>query len=94
MQGYQWYGVKRINSYFRELGELWKKVWGTSLLPKVVLISSIKPISSCISLTAGSFAALPDASQRNSQQSEPQARHPTNDRWCQPISTTERFISK
>ena len=36
--------------YFREYGELWKKVWGTSLLPQVVLIYSIKPILSCISL--------------------------------------------
>ena len=50
MEGYQWYGVKPIKSYFRELRELWKKVWGTSLLPQVVLISSIKPISRGISL--------------------------------------------
>ena len=41
--------VKRIKSYFHELRELWKKVWGTSLLPQVLLISSIKRISSYIS---------------------------------------------
>ena len=31
MQSYQLYGVKRIKSYFCEYGELWKKIWGTSL---------------------------------------------------------------
>ena len=31
--------------------EQWKKVWGTSILSQVVLISSIKPISSSISLS-------------------------------------------
>ena len=49
MQVCQCYKVKRIKSYFHELRELWKKVRGTFLLPQVVLISSIKPISSYIS---------------------------------------------
>ena len=46
----QWYEVKRIKSNFRKKEELGKKVWDTTLLPKVVLIPSIKPISSSISL--------------------------------------------
>ena len=50
MQGYQWYGFKRIKSYFRKEGELWEKVWGAGLLPQVFFISSIKPISSNICL--------------------------------------------
>ena len=48
-QVYQWKGVKRIKSYFRELRKLWEKVWGSFLLPQVVLISSIKPNLSNIS---------------------------------------------
>ena len=42
MQGCQKYIVKRIKSHFNEYRELWKKVWGTPLLPQVVLISSTK----------------------------------------------------
>ena len=41
--------AKRIESYFREESELRKKVWNTSLFFQVVLIFSIKPISSSIS---------------------------------------------
>ena len=49
-QSCQWYGVKRIKSYFGRIRKLQKKVWSTSLLPQVVLISSIKPISSSMFL--------------------------------------------
>ena len=35
--------------YFRNMGIV-KQIWGTSLLPQAVLIFSIKPISSSISL--------------------------------------------
>ena len=42
-------GLKRI--FANKEGELWKKVWGISSLPQVILIYSIKPISSSISLT-------------------------------------------
>ena len=44
MQGYQWLAVKRIKSYFREQKDLRKKMRHLFL----VLISSIKPISSTI----------------------------------------------
>ena len=44
--------------YFREEGELWKEVWGTSLLPQVVIIFSIKPISNIISLDKENFIQL------------------------------------
>ena len=50
MQDCQWYRIKPIKSYFRKQKLLWKKVLGASLLPQVVLISSIKPISSSTSL--------------------------------------------
>ena len=52
MQGCQWYGVKRIISYFCE-EKLRKKIEDRSLLSQAVLISSIKPISSSISLSGG-----------------------------------------
>ena len=50
LRGCQFYGVKLVQLYFRELGKVWKKVWSASLLPQVVLTSSIKPISSNIFL--------------------------------------------
>ena len=50
MQGCQWWEVNRITLCIREEGELRKKVWGTSLLPQVVLASSLKSISSSIPL--------------------------------------------
>ena len=50
MHGCQSYRVKRIKTYFREEEKLLqKKVWGTVLLPQIV-IPLIKPISSSISL--------------------------------------------
>ena len=52
MQDCQWYEVKRIKTFFREERELWKRTWGISCLPLVDFISSIKPISSYISLKA------------------------------------------
>ena len=51
MQSCQWYGVKRITTRFREQGDTRKRVLGTFLLLQVVLTSSIKLISSSISLS-------------------------------------------
>ena len=42
MQGCQWYGVKRIKSYFLEKRELSKKVWDNSLLLQVVVSYYLK----------------------------------------------------
>ena len=42
--------VKRIKSCFHKEGEAREKVWGTSLLPQIVLICLVKPISSGSSL--------------------------------------------
>ena len=66
MQSCQWHGVKRFKSYFCEKREFCIKVWSTSLLPQIVLISSKNPISSRISLSLelslfiGCSRVLPD----------------------------------
>ena len=52
-QGYQWFGVKRIKSIFADKGNIIvEQGLGYSLQPQVVLISSIKPISSSINLSS------------------------------------------
>ena len=57
-QGCQWYGVKRIKSIFADKGNCETRFEApSSLLPQVVLISSMKPISS-VSLEVASEMAV------------------------------------
>ena len=51
------YGVKRIKLVFANKGKYRNKVWGISLLPQAVLISSIKPISISLILVSEQFEA-------------------------------------
>ena len=81
MQGCQWqfYGVTQIKTYFCEERVLSKKVWGTSLLPQVILVFSIKPISSSISSMLANLQSWASP-QISPQGANPQLR--TNEKSC------------